>query len=112
MNNERMIELAQGQLMAYNQRDIEKFCSFYHPNIRVYRLENKNLICANIRDFKEIYQKRFESNPDLFCELKSRIVLKNSILDEEMVTGAGEASHVVAIYSFFENLISEVHFVK
>ncbi len=113
ITKERMIELAQGQLDAYNQRDIEKFVTFYHPKIQVFRLAQNDKTCDNIEAFKAMYKKRFEENPELHCELRSRVVLHDSVLDEEWVTGAGaNPSHVVAIYGFTDNLISHVWFAR
>lgn len=112
MNKDRMIELAQGQLDAYNARDLEKFCSFYHPKIQVFRLTQSAPTCSDIVTFKEMYKSRFNDNPELHCELRSRVVLNDSVLDEEWVTGAGAPSHVVAIYGFKDNLISQVWFAR
>lgn len=112
MNKERMIELAQGQLDAYNKRDLETFSTFYHPNIQVYRLPQTEPTCTDIETFKSMYRSRFLDNPELHCELRSRVVLNDSILDEEWVTGAGTPSHVVAIYGFKDNLISHVWFTR
>lgn len=113
MNKEKMIALAQGQLDAYNQRDIDTFCSFYHPRVEVFRLSNNEKICEGIESFRALYQSRFEENPELHCELRSRVVLNESILDEEWVTGAGPSpSHVVAIYHFSDDLIRRVNFTR
>lgn len=112
MNKEKMIELAQGQLDAYNARDLEKFCSFYHPNVLVYKLTQSEPISSDFETFTNMYKVRFAENPELHCELKSRVVLKDSVLDEEWVTGAGAASHVVAIYGFKDDLISHVWFTR
>ena len=115
MNKEKMLELVEGQLQAYNLRDIEKFCLFFHPEVKTFKLSDQSLICEGINQFKIIYQKRFSENPSLHCELKSRIVLGESIIDEEWVTGlTGDLppSHVVAIYSFRDNLIDRVWFTR
>jgi len=113
ITKEKMIELAQGQLDAYNQRDIEKFVSFYHPKVQVFRLAQNEKTCDNIETFREMYKKRFDENPKLHCELRSRVVLNDSVLDEEWVTGGGpNPSHVVAIYGFTDNLISHVWFAR
>jgi hypothetical protein len=112
---ERMVELAQGQLDAYNQRDLEKFCLHYHPNVTAYRLATGEVICQGMAAFREVYRSRFDGSPRLHCELKSRIVLADSVLDEEWVTGvegASAPSHVVAIYGFEDNLISKVWFTR
>lgn len=116
MTKEKMVALAQAQLEAYNQRDLEKFCKNYHPQVKVYRLEpGHELSFEGIEKFREVYKARFESCPGLHCELKSRIVLGSKILDEEWVTGDPKVpagSHVVAIYGFQDDLISHVWFAR
>ena len=116
MNKERMIELVQGQLDAYNNRDIEKFCTFFHPEVQVWRLNGEPVkTCSDIETFRKMYTTRFESNPELHCEIRHRTIMNGSVLDEEWVTGVvgQEApSHVVAIYSFRDDLIGYVWFTR
>lgn len=113
ITKERMVELAQGQLDAYNERNLEKFLTFYHPNVQVFKLAGNEKICEGLEAFRPIYKKRFEENPELHCELKSRVVLNDSVLDEEWVTGGGPTpGHVVAIYGFLDNLIAYVWFTR
>lgn len=115
MEKDKMIALAQGQLDAYNLGDIEKFCSFYHPEVTAFALGSEQPICRGMNEFRTIYTKRFVENPKLHCELKSRIVTNNSILDEEWVTGVtgnSNGSHVVAIYQFKDDLIYNIWFAR
>lgn len=116
MTKEEMVALAQGQLDAYNKRDLETFCKFFHPEVQVFRVgQVPEKMYEGMETFRENYRKRFDSNPDLLCELKSRVVLNNSVLDEEWVTGVvgqGQPSHVVAIYHFRDGLISAVWFTR
>lgn len=114
ISKEKMIQLAQGQLDAYNRRDLEKFCSHYHPLVKVYQIGSNEMTCENLDQFREIYRKRFDSSPGLHCQLKSRIVLETKVLDEEWVTtdASPEGSHVVAIYGFQDQLISHVWFAR
>lgn len=112
-NKNKMVTLAQGQLDAYNKRDIDTFCTFFHPQVQVFRMAQNEKICSDIETFRTIYKARFNENPELHCELKSRVVLNDSVLDEEWVTGGGQnPSHVVAIYGFTDDLISHVWFVR
>lgn len=112
-SKERMIECAQGQLEAYNQRNLEKFLTYYQKDVVVRMLVNNELHSDNFETFTEMYRKRFAENLNLHCDLKSRIVLKEAVLDEEYVTNGGTTgSHVVAIYHFRDDLISHVTFVK
>lgn len=110
-----MLQLVQGQLQAYNNRNIIDFCKYFHPEVKTYKMSDQSLICDGIEQFKTIYKKRFDDNPNLHCDLKSRVVLAESIIDEEWVTGLSgnqPASHVVAVYSFRDNLIDRVWFVR
>lgn len=112
---QKMIELCQGQLDAYNQRNIDKFSTFYHPMVKAFRLASGETILSGIDELKKLYAKRFSDNPQLHCELKSRVVLENSVLDEEWVTGVvgqQKPSHVVAIYQFKDDLIHSIWFTN
>jgi hypothetical protein len=114
-SKEKMIELCQGQLDAYNKGDILKFASFYHPEVKAFRLQTNETLLNGIEELKVLYKKRFIENPNLFCQLKSRIVLESSVLDEEWVTGVTHQetpSHVVAIYRFQDNLIHSIWFTN
>ena len=112
MNEERMVELVQGQLDAYNARDVEKFCELYHPEIQVFKLSKAEADCEGMEKFRAIYKALFEKFPSLHCELKSRIVLNGFVIDHEFVTRTEtNTAHAVAIYNFRDNLISKVTFV-
>ena len=66
-----------------------------------------------MEELKAIFTRYFKDSPNLHCELKSRIVLNDSILDEEIVTSTGrDPRHAVAIYHFKDNLISKGTFTR
>lgn len=112
---EKMLELVQGQLVAYNKKDLDAFCNYFHPDVEVYRLNQNEMTCRGIETFKGLYQNRFSENPNLLCEIKHRTVLQNTILDEEWITGVEGVptpGHVVAIYAFRDNLIAQVWFAR
>ena len=112
---EKMLELVQGQLIAYNKKDLEVFCTYFHPEVEVYRLNQNELTCRGIETFRGLYKNRFLDNPKLLCEIRHRTVLENTILDEEWITGVEGVSspgHVVAIYAFRDNLIAQVWFTR
>jgi len=48
-------------------------------------------------------------------EIKSRVILTDSVVDEEWITGAAkypEGLHAVAIYAFRDGLIDRVWFTR
>jgi len=63
---------------------------------------------------REIYGSMFENTPKLHCELKNRIVLGNTVIDEERVTGFGEGRIIeaVAIYKIKNGKIAQVFFIR
>lgn len=114
MESKKMTELVQNQLEAYNARDLEKFCSYFHEDVQVARLVTGEKYSGKT-EFMIRYRSLFESSPQLHCELKSRIVLGESVLDEEWVTGAKNSPdgiHAVAVYAFRDGLIDRVWFAR
>jgi hypothetical protein len=108
-----MLRLVEKQLENYNRGDIEGFCACFHDEIRVEFLISRRPGIQGMTDFKAGYQKQFRENPDLRCELKSRIVLDGAIIDEERVTAAKafpNGLHTTAIYGFRDGLIDRVWF--
>ena len=107
------LKLIQDQVDAYNNRDLERFCSYYHPEIKVFLLLKNKLLVDGLVPFKERYKNIFENSPNLKCVIQSRIILPETIIDEELVTGSiafPEGLKTIAIYSFKENLIDRVWF--
>ena len=108
-------QLAQAQLEAYNARNIEAFCKCYHKEVIVRDLQKMEVMAEGMSAFREIYRRKFDSNPELHCELMSRVVLEQSVIDEELVTGnvgQAEPRRVVAIYAFRDQLIDRVWFTR
>lgn len=108
-------ELAQGQLDAYNARDLETFLTFYAEDVVVHGLPGTVLMTGR-EQMRSRYRELFDSSPELNCQLVSRMVKGEWAVDEEKVTGhaadpAGEV-HAVAIYRCEDSLIREVYFLK
>ena len=109
------LALVQRQLEAYNARDIDVFCSCFHPEVKVVRLVSNEVRSTNIDQFREGYRQLFAENPDLHCELKSRIILDSAVVDEEFITGLKtmpSGLHALAIYAFRDGLIDRVWFPR
>ena len=107
-------ELAQGQLEAYNARDIDRFLQFYARDVVVYGVPSGEQMRGR-EMMRERYRNLFENCPELDCKLLNRMVMGDWVVDHEEVTGhAADPDGVVnavAIYRCRDGLIGEVHFL-
>lgn len=113
MTPERVKELIEKQHKSYNARDLDSFCECFHSEVEVEYVGRQGKE-VGMEKFREGFKKLFESSPDLHCEVKSRIYFKDSVFDEEFVTGAANypnGIHAGAIYQFKDNLIFRISFV-
>ncbi len=104
---------AQRQLNAYNARDLEAFLEPYSDSVELYNFPNDMWAKGKTR-MREVYGGMFERTPELHCELKNRMVLGNTVIDEERVTGFpnGRVIEAIAIYKIEEGRIARVYFVR
>ena len=104
-------ELAQLQLNAYNAGDIEAFIAPYSDSVRVYNFPDQ-LLYTGKDIMRQNYSIFFDRTPDLHCELINRMVLGNTVIDQERVTGlgGGRTIEAIAIYKIAYNKIQEVYF--
>jgi len=103
--------LVKQQLNAYNARNIDAFVEPYAEDVELYYFPNKLISKgkdAMIKDYGEMFSKL----PDLHCEIKSRIIDGNYVIDKESVTGMGKQKiEATAIYEIKNNKISKVYFL-
>ncbi len=106
-------KLANEQLNAYNNRDIEAFLKPYSDTIKVYSYRNK-LLYKGKETMRKSYSKMFKELPDLNCKLVNRIVLGNKVIDHEEVTTHKNKPtfRAIAIYTIKEDKIVEVNFIQ
>lgn len=112
---EKMLELVDGQLNAYNQKNTLLFCQFYHKDVIAYNLSDNSILCQGIQEFQRLYSIKFLENPNMHCKLQSRILLPTFVIDEELISGLKNTkatTHVVAIYHFRDNLIHKICFAR
>jgi hypothetical protein len=103
--------IVQKQLDAYNARDIEGFLATYASDIKLYNFPN-TLRTDGVAAMRKGYGSYFESTPDLHAEIKNRMVIGNTVIDEEEVTANGNKFNAVAIYEIENGKISKVTFVR
>lgn len=106
-------ELAQAQLDAYNQRNLEAFLLPYDDSVAVYTFPNQ-LQYRGKTQMRQVYGEMFQNLPDLHCTLLNRMVLENTVIDHELVVfRKGQQSlKAIAIYKIKNGKIAEVYFLQ
>jgi hypothetical protein len=63
---------------------------------------------------REGYSLMFANSPDLHCEIINRIILGNTVIDQERVVRikGQKPIEVIAIYKIHGDKITEVYFVR
>lgn len=106
-------QLAQQQLDAYNNRNIEAFLVPYSDSVEVYIFPNQ-LQYKGKENMRSQYKPMFERLTDLNCKLVNRMVMGNTVIDHEWVIFDKNQPGVsaIAIYTIQNNKIQKVHFIR
>ncbi|MEV4442863.1 nuclear transport factor 2 family protein [Streptomyces sp. NPDC049577] len=107
-------EVVDGQLAAYNARDLEKFMEYYVEDVSVHAFPSGEVLadCSGPA-FRERYRRLFAGSPDLHAELVSRVRHGRIVVDQERVTGfmGDQVRTAVAMYEVGAERIERVWFV-
>lgn len=104
----------QGQLEAYNARDIEGFMQWYAADVVAMDLDTDTILFSGKDNMRPRYAKKFE-NKYLYCELVNRMSLNRTVIDHERITNdeSGKTFDAIAIYDIgLDGLISTIRFSK
>ena len=100
------------QLEAYNARDIERFVKCFTEDVIVEDASGTRLL-TGIEAFRASYAAMFAASPALHCRIVHRMRAGSFVVDEERVTGRGEAElHVIVIYTLRDDLIAAVRVLR
>lgn len=106
-------EIAQNQLDAYNEQDLEKHLSYFAEDMTIANLrEAPNL--EGLAAYRERMDGVFKQFPENKVELLGRMVVGNKVLDHEKVMRSPDAEpfEVVAVYTIENGKIKNVDFIK
>lgn len=105
-------ELIDKQLEFYNMNLLDPFCNTYSDDIKIFDLKSGDLILSGKKELYERYDIRFNVQK-VHAKIINRIVIGNSVIDEEEVTGIkkNEIVKAVAIYEVENDLIKTVKFL-
>ncbi|MDH6230908.1 hypothetical protein M2281_001480 [Mesorhizobium soli] len=106
-------EIVQGQLDAYNARDIEAFMAFWADDAQMFEHPSK-LLASGASEIRARHVLRFREE-SLHGKLIKRIVQGNRVIDQELVTRTfpeGPATvEVIAMYDIQNEKIATVWFI-
>ena len=107
------LDVAQGQLDAYNAQDLEAHCAFFADDVVVADLNGAATIEGKAA-YRAKYQQVFADFPGNHAELVNRIAVGARVIDHERVFRSAEAQpfEVAAIYTIADGKIVRVDFVK
>lgn len=105
-------EIADQQLIAYNNHDLEAFCALFHKNAELFDLPSNTCVAQGIDAVRDIYTARF-SNPNLKCIVHSKTDLADFAIDRETLYGLPDGTvEIIAMYQVLEGLIRKVYFIR
>jgi hypothetical protein len=113
MNPEK---IADAQLAAFNDRDIDAFVACFSDDIEARSFPSGDILADRSgAALRPRFVSVFEASPNLEARLTSRIVRGSVVIDEELLTGfmgSPEPRHTLAIYDIGPDVIERVWFVS
>jgi hypothetical protein len=105
-------EIANKQLVAYNNHDIDAYCELFHDNATLIDLPSSKVVAEGINQIRAMYKTRF-SIAELTCKVHSTSDLADFAIDRETVYGLPEGPiDIVAMYEVINNKIQRLFFIR
>jgi hypothetical protein len=112
LSSEVVVQL---NLDSYNKRDIDGFMRSFSDSSDVYRFGESIPLAAGRDEIRKLYEKLFNSSPNLHSKIAHRTTLGNKIIDHELITGRNGDSQVlelVVIYEVENDLIKRMTIIR
>ena len=94
--------VVQSNLEAYNNRDLEKFISWFSEDVELYSFTEMKLIASGKPAIEKLYKELFEASPELHSTILKRIVFDNKVIDHESIVGRKGAKDILEIVMIYE----------
>lgn len=107
--------IIQRQLDTYNDRDIDSFMALFSDDVQLYNQADGKLLADGKVAVRKLYTNLFEKSPKLHSELMNRMVLGNTVIDHERITGRmgkDEPIELIVIYELTDLKISRVTVIR
>jgi len=102
--------IVQKQVETFNSGDLDAFVSCYTKNVLVQNFPNDTLYVGKSK-MKASYKRYLNQNPDTKVKVTNRIVIGNTVIDEELATVSGKNHQQVAIYEVTNGRIGSMTFI-
>ncbi len=106
-------EIVQKQLEAYNAKDLDAFLALYSNNVKAFNFPDKEIF-SGIKSMRAGYEAFFKENPNLLCVVLQRMILNNTVIDHENITGLanGKEINTIAIFKIENGKINRIYFIR
>ncbi len=105
--------VVQQQLDAYNQRDLESYLVLFSEDIKIYRPPDQEPTLSGKQALAEFYANERFNRINLHAELINRMVIGNTVIDHEQITGVTtQPMEMAAVYAVDDGLITRIWFYQ
>ncbi|MDO3388666.1 nuclear transport factor 2 family protein [Gilvimarinus sp. SDUM040013] len=108
------IAVVESQAAAYNEHDVEKYASYFHPDIEVYNYPDTPLTAGRLSLIDTTTDNFSARSPT--SEILNTIEINNKVITHELATfkvnGQRQNVAVVKIYEFKNGLIRRMTFLN
>lgn len=80
-------QIVQANLEAYNELDLDRFMTDFSEDIVMYSGMHGEVFAKGKDKVRAVYGKLFANSPNLHSKILKRIVLGNTVIDHEYITG-------------------------
>lgn len=95
-------QVVQSNLEAYNNRDLEKFMSWFSDDVELYSFSEMKLVANGKTAIEKLYKELFAASPNLHSTILKRIVFDNKVIDHESIVGRKGTSDILEIVMIYE----------
>jgi hypothetical protein len=106
-------QVVQGQLEAYNLKDLEAFLSFYSDDIKAFNFPEREIFSGK-NAMRRGYESFFTENPGAQCEVQQRMIMGNTIIDHEKIfnLAKGNILEAMVIFKIEKGKIHRIYFIR
>ncbi|WP_179345696.1 nuclear transport factor 2 family protein [Winogradskyella ursingii] len=111
LTSDKAAQIVQKHIGPFNDRNLDKFANAFTENVTVNRFPDENMYTGRDK-LKENYKEFFKRVKNSNVKVLNRMILKNVVVDEELVTLDNATKRQVTIYETLDNGISSMTFIE